>query len=179
MGKSQAEFLSTFKEAFKERFGTALDWRGGQSAGNVARLPGVTSLRRGGVLRQGERFELGDLRADFGGRTIVVEYDQTVVSLSNLVKYWPYARGELSVRPACPLMLCHFSKWWSYGSHRDLWDWMMARMCSDRGNIIEIAGRQFDHGGADENLRARGIRDALEWVADACAGGVNAAPSGD
>jgi hypothetical protein len=165
MGKAQNNFLNVFKAAFAQRFSSnPVIWIGGQIAGNVAQLPGVAALRRGGVLRPSEQFEIGDLRTDFLGLTIVIEYEQKQLPLSNLVKYWPYIRGELSVKPQHPLILCHFSDWWSYGTYRDLWDWVVVRMQADGDRIVDIYGRQFDHGGADIELRDRTIQTALDWI---------------
>lgn len=120
--------MSLFKDAFASRFGNSVYWTGGQIAGNVAQLPGIAELCRGGVLHRMEQFEIGDLRGNYNGRTLVIEYEQKQLPLSNLVKYWPYVRGELNVKPECPIVLCHFSNWWSYGTYRDLWNWVMLRM---------------------------------------------------
>lgn len=168
MGKPQTEFVVAFKEAFTSRFDNTPIWLSGQTTGNIAQLPGKEALRRGGMLKQGECFELGDLRANFDSWTLLVEYDHANISMINLVKYWPYVRGELHVRPSLPLILCNFSNWWSYGSHRDLWDWLMAKMHDDHGNIVKVVGRQFDHGGTNMSMRARGIQDALDWIEATC-----------
>jgi hypothetical protein len=165
MAQAQSDFLSLFKDAFASRFGNSVHWNGGQGAGNVAQLPGIAELRRGGVLHRMEQFEIGDLRGDFNGRTLVIEYEQKQLSLSNLVKYWPYVRGELNVKPECPIVLCHFSNWWSYGTYRDLWNWVMLRMETDTERIVDIHGHQFDHGGPDAWLRESGVCAALDWIA--------------
>jgi hypothetical protein len=169
MGQFQSDFLSLFKQAFADRFSDRVLWTGGQIAGNVAQLPGIAALRRGGVLHRMEQFEIGDLRGEFGGRTLVIEYEQKQLPLSNLVKYWPYVRGELDVKPQRPILLCHFSNWWSYGTYRDLWNWVMLRMETDPERIVDIYGHQFDHGGPDPLLRESGLRSALNWIAEVCA----------
>jgi len=169
MAQPQSDFLSLFKKAFVDRFGNSVLWTGGQIAGNVAQLPGIAALRRGGILHRMEQFEIGDLRGDFNDRTLVIEYEQKQLPLSNLVKYWPYVRGELNVIPQRPIVLCHFSDWWSYGAYRDLWNWVMLRMQTDAERKVEIDGRQFDHGGPNASLRASGIHSALDWIAEVCA----------
>jgi hypothetical protein len=165
MGKPQTAFLNTFKAAFAVRFSSSpVAWSSGQVSGNVAQLPGVAALRRGGVLKPSEQFELGDLRGTWSGRMIVIEYEQHQLPLSNLLKYWPYIRGELTVKPALPIVLCHFSNWWSYGTYRDLWQWVIAKLQTDQGRIVDISGRQFDNGGKDSLLRDKGIQQALDWL---------------
>jgi len=94
MGKLQNEFPAAFKERFARRFGE-VQWSGGQREGNTASLVGNLSLRHNNVMRNGEAFELGDARCDYARRTIIIEYDSGQVALSNLLKYWPYIRGEL------------------------------------------------------------------------------------
>lgn len=175
MGEAQSDFLSLFKNAFASRFGNSVHWTGGQIAGNVAQLPGIAELRRGGVIHRMEQFEIGDLRGDFNGLTLVIEYEQKQLSLSNLVKYWPYVRGELNVKPEYPIVLCHFSNWWSYGTYRDLWNWVMLRMETDTERIVDIHGHQFDHGGPDVSLCESGVCAALDWIADVCAGDISTA----
>lgn len=169
MGHAQSEFLLRFKTSFTQRFSQPISWVGGQVAGNVAQLPSVSILRRDGVLHRMEQFEIGDLRADFGNRTLIIEYEQTQLALSNLLKYWPYIRGELSLRPQHPIVLCHFSNWWSYGSYRDLWNWVMLRMQTDAERIVDIYGHQFDHGGPDIGLRDKSVHAALDWIEQVCA----------
>lgn len=178
MGKSQNDFLQTFKEAFTNKFGSDVIWAGGQVVGNKVQLPRIASLRRDGRFNRSEEFELGDLRADFCGRTIIIEYESGAICFPNLLKFWPYVRGELSIKPRYPLVICHFSSWWSYGSHRDLWDWTMSRMQNDSERIVEVVGRQFDNGitigSIDMVLRERSIQEALEWMDQLC---VNSARS--
>jgi len=169
MGQPQSQFLVQFKTAFAQRFSQQVDWVGEQAAGNVAQLPGVVALRRGGILHRLEKFEIGDLRADFSDRTLVIEYEQKQLTLSNLLKYWPYVRGELNVKPERPIILCHFSNWWSYGTYRDLWNWVMLRMQTDPERLVDIQGHQFDHGGPDITLRDAGVRAALDWIERVCA----------
>ena len=157
-------FLSLFRKSFADRFNDSVVWTGGQIVGNVAQLPGIAALRRGGILHRMEQFEIGDLRGDFNNQTIVIEYEQKQLPLSNLVKYWPYVHGELNVKPNRPILLCHFSDWWSYGTYRDLWNWVMLRMQTDGERIVNIHGHQFDHGGSDASLRDAGVRAALDWI---------------
>jgi len=169
MGQPQSQFLVQFKRAFARRFSQQVDWAVEQTAGNVAQLPGVVDLRRGGILHRMEQFEIGDLRADFSNRTLVIEYEHKQLTLSNLLKYWPYVRGELNVKPQYPIVLCHFSNWWSYGSYRDLWNWVILRMQTDPDRLVDIQGHQFDHGGPDITLRDAGVRAALDWIERVCA----------
>jgi hypothetical protein len=163
MGKPQDDFVTAFKEAFLQKFDASAIWTGGQVIENFAYLPRMASLRRGGKSRQDERFELGDLRTNFFGRTIIVEYDSGGVDIQNLLKYWPYVRGELNLRPEFPLVLCHFSNWKSYGSYRDLWNWLLSRIQADSELIVEINGCQFDHRG-DKGLQDSAIQEALDWL---------------
>lgn len=169
MGKAQNDFLSAFRAAFTQRFSSSqVVWTGGQVAGNVAQLPPTATLRRGGIFRRAEQFEIGDTRTHFRNKSIVIEYDHGQLPLSNLVKYWPYIRGELSVKPESPIILCHFSSWWSYGTYRDLWDWVMLRMCADDERLKDIKGRQFDNGVTSSILdieqRDHNIQMSLDWI---------------
>jgi hypothetical protein len=165
MGQPQSEFLKCFQVAFSEKFGDeSVRWTGGQISSNVARLPPDRLLRRNGLLKAGEQFEIGDLRTDFCGKTLIIEFDSKQVPLSNLVKYWPYITNDLNVAPRYPVVLCHFSDWWSYGTYRDLWAWTLKRMQSDERRLVEISGRQFDHGGADATLRSQGMNEAICWI---------------
>ena len=107
----QGDLLKPFRESFEKRFGANIRWAGGQVAGNFANLPRIPALRRHGKTSRAERFELGDLRAHMCGWTVVVECDAAGASVHNLLKYWPYLRGELDVKPQQTVLLCHFSSW--------------------------------------------------------------------
>src|SRR5690606_14708980 len=111
-----------FGSTFHARTGVDVAWSGGQVLANTAGLPLTESLRRPGPAKKGERFELGDIATDIGGLRLVIEFESHEVPLSNLLKYWPYIRGELVTRPSTPLVICHFSDWWSYATRRDLWE---------------------------------------------------------
>jgi hypothetical protein len=137
---------------------------GGQRSGNTAGLPEDPVLRAVGAVGSQEAYELGDLRADDGARTIIVEYDGEGPSLINLAKYWPYVRGELSATPSLPIALCHFSSWASYGSHRLLWQWLLARMREDQSRVVDFQAQQFDHARDDSVRRRDQIQNALQWL---------------
>jgi hypothetical protein len=96
--------------------------------------------------------------------TVIIEFESRELPLSNILKYWPYLRGELSAKPMQPILVCHFSDWWSYATRRDLWEWTLSRMQADQGRLVEIEGKQFDHGGSDHLLRASSIYSAIEWI---------------
>ncbi len=164
MGSRQTPFLLAFQEVFIQKFDQNISWLGGQKIGNYACLIHDIELRRNGKVRAGERFELGDLRGDINGTMLIIEYDSSGVSLSNLTKFWPFLRGELSVQPSAPLILCHFSDWSSYGSHRDLWEWQLSRIKADADLLMPIYARQFDHGRDDLLLRALSLEMAINWV---------------
>lgn len=168
MASVQTAFLSEFARQADVALGRPLQWLGGQSAVNTAGLPVNATLRREGVLQKNEVFELGDLRADLGNCLLLVEFDSRQVLMSNLVKYWPFICSALSVPPPQkPIILCHFSDWWSYGSHRDLWHWLACRMENDQSSRVNFLAKQFDHGGSDEGRRQRAISAALRWIQEA------------
>ncbi len=75
---------------------------------NTAALPFNEALRRAGPIKKGERFELGDIAANIGMYRVVIEFELAEVPLTNLLKYWPYVRGELATRPSSPMVICHF-----------------------------------------------------------------------
>jgi hypothetical protein len=158
MGQSQRSFLAKFKDEFCSRVSSDVTWSGGQVSKNTASLRPNPALRRGGQVRHGEAFELGDLRCDYAGHTVIVEYDSGSVSVPNLLKYWLYVRGDLKKKPTLPIVLCHFSNWGSYGSYRDLWQWTLERIKEDPLIESEFMARQFDHGQGDA------IGDALKWI---------------
>jgi hypothetical protein len=54
-------------------------------------------------------------------------------------------------------VVCHFSSWSSYGSYRDLWNWLASRMKEDRSLLVKFTARQFDHWGADLALGEQSI----------------------
>lgn len=145
MGKRQTSFLTKFQDAFRTRTAVVPVWSGGQVVSNTAALPIRDALRRSGPAKRAERFELGDIVAEIGRWRVVVEFESAEVPLSNLLKYWPYIRGELGTRPSHPLLICHFSDWWSYATRRDLWEWTLSRMKEDPQKVIDVQGRQFDH----------------------------------
>ena len=165
MGNRQLDFLSGFREAFQARLRGEVLWGGGQTATNTAGLQPDLLLRRDGRRRTGERFELGDLRCDISVSTVVVEYESGAMAVHNLLKYWPYLRGELGAVPTRPILLCHFSDWSSYGSYRDLWQWLLNRMKEDSYRRVEFHARQFDHGGTDVERANRSLSEALDWLA--------------
>ena len=168
MGETQKTFLSEFADAFRRKAPDA-SWRGGQAKANTASLLTHQAGRRGGLYNNAERFELGDLTATLNGHKIIVEFESKQVPISNLLKYWPYLRGELSSKPSLPVIFCHFSDWWSYGIYRDLWQWTLDQMQQDAKCLQRISGRQFDHGGNDLSLRSRAIDLAIDWVLDQAA----------
>jgi hypothetical protein len=164
MGKTQAAFLAEFADAFRARTGVDAAWAGGQAVTNTAGLPFNDALRRPGPAKTAERFELGDLAARIGPCRVVIEFESGEVPLSNLLKYWPYVRGELGTRPSHPLVICHFSDWWSYATRRELWEWTLARMKMDPGRVVDVEGRQFDHWAKDKQRRAESIIEAIDWI---------------
>ncbi len=165
MGKTQTAFLNQFERAFKERTGVDVTWVGGQVVANTATLPFNGALRRPGPRKTAERFELGDLTATLGACRVVVEFESAEVPLSNLLKYWPYVRGELDARPSHRLVICHFSDWWSYATRRELWDWTLERMKADPQRVVDVDGRQFDHWDDDAERRSESILQAIDWIA--------------
>ena len=110
MAGPQATFLSAFREAFDERFGP-VEWETSRQrkVGEFCARFRHKKYRRNPVLRANEGFELGDLRAQRKDSVVVVEYDREGVDTHNLVKYWPYLRGDLAVVPPTRLLLCYFS----------------------------------------------------------------------
>ncbi|MFO1244106.1 MAG: hypothetical protein U1E71_02850 [Ramlibacter sp.] len=170
MGKTQTSFLAEFQSAFHARAGVELEWSGGQVVSNTAALPINDALRRPGPAKRAERFELGDIAAEFGRWRVVIEFESGEVPLSNLLKYWPYVRGELGTRPSRPLLICHFSDWWSYATRRDLWEWTLSRMKEDPWKIVEVQGRQFDHWGEDKQRRSESVNSAIDWILTSSAG---------
>ena len=166
MAKQQMAFLTVFTEAFGRHFSGDISWTGGQRKTNIGQLQPDRQLRRGGKLQSNEAFELGDLRVDLGGHTIIIEFESDWVAVHNLVKYWPLIRGELTTKPVLPIVLCHFSNWASYGSYRDLWRWMEGRMATDPQRLVDFCGRQFDHGDQDHELRDQSITQAISWLVE-------------
>lgn len=165
MGQAQSEFLSQFKSAFCKRYGETTEWFGGQRAGNRAALPISEIVRRPGITRSGESFELADLAVTLGKWRVVIEFESgAALPLSNLLKFWPYVRGELNVQPTHDMILVHFSDWSSYATRRELWQWTFERMQEDSKRRVAIEGRQFDHWGADEIKRQASIDAAIEWI---------------
>jgi len=164
MGEKQTQFVARVRTALKSRFPHAADWAGGQGAANTVALPRKASLRRPGPSRSGERFERADVRCNVGNSTIVVEYDSGGIATHNLVKYWPYLRGEMSSSPSSAIILCHFSSWVTYGSYRDLWDWLAGQMMRDPTLKVRFAARQFDHWDADLVKGDQSIAECLDWV---------------
>ncbi|GAB2500087.1 hypothetical protein GCM10027084_12190 [Pseudoxanthomonas sangjuensis] len=163
MGATQTAFLLEFTEAFLKKAPNA-SWAGGQARANTASLLTHQAGRRGGLYNKAERFELGDLTTTFNGHKIVIEFESKQVPISNLLKYWPYLRGELSSKPDCPVIICHFSDWWSYGIYRDLWQWTLDQMQQDPKCLQSVSGCQFDHGGHDLSIRDSSINQSIEWI---------------
>jgi hypothetical protein len=163
VGKPQSNFLVVFKAAFRASIGEAV-WIEGQGLHNKIILPFVALLRRGGVQKPGEWFEFGDIRTDFANRLVIIEHESDAIAVHNLVKYWPFIRGEMSIKPSLSVVLCHFSNWGSYGTHRDLWHWTAGRMSCDTDRLVDFSGEQFDHGGQDAEERQRGIASCIDWL---------------
>lgn len=164
MGTPKSSFLVAFEQAFRSRAGLNVSWSGGQSIANTAALPLDPALRRLGQARSRESFELADLAANIGCWRVIIEFESREVPLSNLLKFWPYLRGELEVKPDRPLLICHFSDWWSYATRRDLWSWTLKRMEADPERVVEVDGRQFDHWGNDAPRRAQSVSEAIDWI---------------
>lgn len=170
MGLPQSSFLAAFEAAFRARSGINVQWAGGQVISNTAAFPVDPGLRRLGRARKGESFELADLAANVGSWRVVIEFESGAVPLSNLLKYWPYVRGELGSKPEHPLLICHFSDWWSYATRRDLWRWTLEQMKKDPECIVKVDGRQFDHWGNDELRRSTSVAEAIDWIVLKCIG---------
>jgi hypothetical protein len=164
MGQKQAAFLKTFQSTFIERFCQNPAWIGGQVSSNKALLASRSEYRRTGTANANEGIELGDLRGTFRGHTVIVEHESDAISVQNLVKYWAYLRGELSIRPTSPVVICHFSNWNSYGSFRDLWCWLRDQMAGDPRLIVPFAAEQFDHGGGEPASTVTSIGRCLEYL---------------
>ena len=170
MASPQSSFLKEFTAAYEAHFGHGVAWKGGQAKENTAGFLAPLGGRRSVGQRAGEGFELGDTTTMRGQWTVVIEFESNEVPLSNLLKYWPYLRGELTSSPTRPIALCHFSDWWSYATRRDLWEWTLLRMQADPARRVNIQGRQFDHGGTstsrlvDNALRDAAISEAIRWI---------------
>lgn len=164
MGIKQNTFMAEFKKSFNKKFELCFDWSGGQGNNNCAGFSTPYASCRRVDTKGSEKFELGDLTASFKGWMLIVEYENKELPLSNIVKYWPYMRGELSKLPEQPVLICHFSDWWSYATRRDLWEWTLSKMKTDKECLFEIKGKQFDHGGSDEQARQASISSAIEWI---------------
>lgn len=164
MGLTQSKFLADFKQAFNTYVGQDIQWSGGQIAKNCAAFVSPYSCRRAVGTRTTERFELGDTTTSYFGWKIIIEFESKELPLSNILKYWPYLRGELNTKPTEPIIICHFSDWWSYATRRDLWEWTLSRMQADEERLVEIEGKQFDHGGTNQNLCFLSINSSIEWI---------------
>jgi len=164
MGQPQSVFLEEFKAAFHRQIDAGIIWSGGQGKENTAGFAKPFGCRRNNGKLKAERFELGDLSAVYHGWKIIIEFENKEVPLSNLLKYWPYLRGELADQPDRNVLICHFSDWWSYATRRDLWEWTLARIKADPGVLFAMEGRQFDHWGQDADRRAASISDAIAWI---------------
>ena len=165
MGHLQSGFIAEFKKSFAARFDIEPLWGGGQTLDNCARLRERPSLRRNGIYKKSERFELGDLIATINGHKLIVEYDGSGVALHNLVKFWPYINNQMDQEPECPIIMCHFSDWGSYGAYRDLWAWMNDKMQQYPKSQM-FKAQQFDHGKHDDTIRNKSIKDALDWLSE-------------
>ena len=167
MGSVQQAFLENFRASFSALVAGSVEWTGGQILANTGVLPAHETLRRGGRFKSGERFELGDLRGDLMRTTLIVEYESSAIAVHNLLKYWPLLRGESSWLPRLPIVMCHFSDWSSYGSHRDLWQWAYERMSAYDALVVSFRARQFDHWGRDLDRAAEAITEAVAWMLSA------------
>lgn len=165
MGQKQSTFLNDFKLAFTKIEGfKGAQWTGGQQASNTSGFANPPDCRRQGKVKSGERFELGDLKTRIFGYDVIVEYESDSLPLSNILKYWPYVRGEFTEKPDSPILVCHFSNWRSYATRRDLWHWTLNQMRLDKNVLVCIDGKQFDHGGEDDTIRHAGISQAIAWL---------------
>ena len=161
----QDDFLRAFRDAFAHEFRYDPEWVSGQTVGNKGLLLGDLSLRRNGVIRRNEGLELGDLRANLGGKTLIIEFDSGGASAMNLIKFWPYLRGEMDVQPISSVTLCYFSDWYSYGSYRDMWKYLLHRMQDDPKLLVEFIAKQFDSNRDNSTGRIAEISRALVWIA--------------
>jgi hypothetical protein len=163
MGKPQKEFCDQFKTAFEDRFGKA-DWMGGQLAANMIAPVAAKHLRTDGLIKNNERIELGDLRVTHHDFDVMVEYESGCASAYNILKHWAYLRGDLSVKPKRPTLLCCFCDWWSYGAVRDVCQWTINMMESDP--LVRVKVRMFNHGhrSNDPNALQRCINEAMDWI---------------
>lgn len=176
MATLETKFLEEFKSSFEndKRFmANTLVWLQGNTKENTAhlKLDESIELRRAGFSKkQSEQFELGNLRTSFKDWTIIVEHDNDGILLANLLKYSAFVKGMLDVSPSTPnVLLCHFSSWRSYGTHRDLWQWIKPQIENDNKNKHRFVACQFDHGFdktgiKNQELRNANIKKALNWI---------------
>ena len=163
MGSKQSAFLDEFRRSFVHRFGET-NWTGGQVAGNKASFNPLAKYRRNEEFRANEGIELGDLVTQIGGFRLVIEFESEAMIVQNLIKYWPFLRGELDVTPTEHMVMLHFSDWRSWGSYRDLWEWIRERICNDADVRVDVSAEQFDHGGENTAIRTRSIGRAIDFV---------------
>ncbi|MCO6355757.1 hypothetical protein GBO14_13630 [Pseudoalteromonas shioyasakiensis] len=168
MASNQNQFLDKFKNEFEAHFGSNITWKGGQSKNNVAAFKQPFDSCRNKPINSNERFELGDLSVILNGYLIVIEFESKELPLSNLLKYWPYLRGEFTCTPERPILLCHFSDWWSYATRRDLWQWTIEQMCQDSSLLVELQGKQFNHGKKGGRDVQESIQEAIDWISSFC-----------
>jgi hypothetical protein len=81
MAIKQEEFLIAFCNRFERTFGAQSGWYGGQKLNNKGELPKRLELRRNGIARPNEGFELGDRRLPLRQFNVVVEFDSGCVGL--------------------------------------------------------------------------------------------------
>ena len=84
-----------------------------------------------------QHFERADVRCNVGNSTIIVEYESDGIATHNLVKYWPFLREGSQAAPRLRFCFATSRDWVTYGSYRDLWDWLALQ-------IMAIQPSRFD-----------------------------------
>ena len=172
MAKKQNDFLNEYVKLCQKGLGISPQkWMIGQRIENTSLFTHVyESLRRGQGPWRAERIEIGDMRAEYNGWTIMIEYDNYKLTLSNLMKLWLFSTGKMDVQPKQPIIICYFSDWKSYGSQRDIAEWFMTEFDKNKKKKVKIFFKQFDNLGKDSKSSKPTILQSFDWIKDIVSG---------
>jgi hypothetical protein len=115
-------------------------WAGCGQRGNPLPCPETT-----------EAFQFGDIRIETPTRTLLIEIerDGQGVSLVNLLKYWPWLKGEAGKPPTKPVTMLHV---WgsSYPTSKVLWRRLKSELLDRASFVVHAEFIPFPNGRAEE-----------------------------
>lgn len=112
-------------------------------------------------------FEFGDIRIETPTHTLLIEIEGEGqgASLVNLLKYWPWLKGEAGNPPTKPVVMFHI---WaeSWPTHKVLWRRLKRELLDPAPFVVFAEFIPFPNGRADDKAVLSSLRGYLSTEGD-------------